>query len=274
MNKIEYYDSESKQNRIITELRSVYEYRNLVFQMTLRNITIRYKRSFLGMFWTMLEPLMMMVVMAFVFSSILQRGVENYPIFLFTGLLIWNYFSQATNSAMSDFSNSGRLLSKVYLPQSVFIFVSICTALVNFAISMVALLVVSLFFKAPISVYGLLILLWPLFILTIFNLGIGLFLAPLNVLYSDIGNVYNIFLRLLMYLSAIFYPVETLPGWLRTIIELNPVYQFIYIFRHPIYLGLAIPADSMVYVTVWTVIMLVVGFTVFTEFSEKVATKL
>ena len=264
------YDSAAPRNRLLSEIRELYQYRDLILQLTIRNITVRYKRSTLGILWTMLDPLLTMIVMAFVFTALLRRQVPHFPIYLLTGLTVWNYFAQATTSAMHDFVTSERLVSKVYLPQSTFVIVASTTALVNFLFSLVSLVLIALFTAVPLSLYSLTLII-PLAILTAFNLGIGLILAPLEALYSDISNIYGIFLRLLIYLSAIFYPIDILPGWLQTVVKINPVYQFIDIFRNPIYRGTPIPLDSLVYTAILSVVLLIVGAAFFTRVSDDVA---
>jgi ABC-type polysaccharide/polyol phosphate export permease len=268
-----YYDSSVKTNRFVRELKELVQYRDLIWQMTVRNITVRYKRSVLGVFWTLLEPLLTMAVMAFVFTALLSRTLPNFPVYLLCGLNVWGYFAQSTNSAMRDFVATERLISRVYLPQSVFVIVAITTGLVNFLIEGVALFAITLVIVGSISIYVPTLIL-PLFIMTIFNLGLGLVLAPLSAYFSDMNNIYNIFLRLLLYLSAIFYPVDILPDWLQKIVALNPVYQFIHIFRNPIYYGTPIPLDSLLYVSIWALGLIVLGVFLFTKLADEIAKRM
>ena len=268
-----YYNSEAKQNSLIKEIRDLYQYRDLIWQMTMRNVTVRYKRSFLGVLWTMLDPLLTMLVMVFVFTALLGRHIPNFPVYLLTGLVVFSFFSQASNNAISDFVSSERLIAKVYLPQSVFVIVSVTTGLVNLLISLVVLLVIALITGAPITL-ALAALPIPIIILTIFTLGAGLILAPLAVYFSDIGNIYSIFLRLVMYLSAIFYPIEILPEWLRSIVNINPIYRFISLFRDPIYLGIPFSLDGLLYVSIWAILLLLVGLLIFTRLSYDISLQL
>jgi ABC-type polysaccharide/polyol phosphate export permease len=265
-----YYDSAAKQNRLVRELKELVQYRDLIWQMTIRNITVRYKRSFLGVFWTLLEPLLTMMVMAFVFTALLSRSIPHFPVYLFCGLIVWGYFAGSTNSAMRDFVATERLISRVYLPQSVFVIVAITTGLVNFMIEIFTLLIITLVMMGSISLY-IPTLILPIFILTIFNLGLGLILAPLSAYFSDINTIYNILLRLLLYLSAIFYPVDILPDWLQKIVNLNPVYQFIHVFRNPVYYGTPIPLDSLLYISIWAVGLITIGVFLFTQLADDIA---
>src|SRR3972149_3283409 len=172
MNTDYVYDSSVKQNKLLTELKDLYRYRALIFDLTMRNVTVRYKRSFLGTIWTALDPLLTMVV--------------------------WNFFSKATNGAIKEFSSSGRLISRVYLPQSIFVIVAILSSLVNFAISLVELFLIIIITGHPINLTFVEIIV-PLLILVAFSLGVSLILAPLVIFFSDVNNFYQIGLRLLLY---------------------------------------------------------------------------
>lgn len=268
-----YYDSSARQNRILREIKELIQYRDLIFQMTMRNITVRYKRSLFGILWTLLEPIMTMLVMSFIFSALLSRKIPNFPVYLLSGLIVWEFFSASTNSAMRDFVATGRLVSRVYLPQSAFVMIAITTGLVNFMVEFVVLLVITMGITGSVSVYTP-TLLFPILILTIFNTGVGLILAPLGVYFNDINSIYNIFLRLLLYLSAIFYPLDIMPNWLQNIVALNPVYQFIHIFRNPIYYQAPIPIEALVYTLVWAIGLLIFGAFLFTALSDDISIRI
>lgn len=268
-----YYDSSVKQNRIIREIKELIQYRDLILQMTIKNITVRYKRSLLGVFWTLLEPIMTMLVMSFVFSALLSRRIPNFPVYLLSGLIVWGFFSTSTNSAMRDFVATGRLISKVYMPQSVFVVIAVATGLVNFFIENIVLLVITLVLMGSISIHASMLLL-PTLILTMFNLGIGLILAPVGVYFNDVNSIYNIFLRLLLYLSAIFYPVDIMPGWMQNIIVLNPIYQFISMFRNPIYYQIPISINALFYTSIWAICLFLLGAFIFTRLADDISKKM
>jgi len=268
-----YYDSAAPRRYLANELRDLYQYRHLISQLTLRNITVRYKRSFLGVLWTMLDPLLTMLVMTFVFSALLRRQIPNFPIYLLTALVVWSFHSQASNGAIRDFVRSGRLIAKVYLPQSVFVIVSITTGLVNLFISLGILFVIALVLKAPITLNWLFLPV-PIIILTFFTLGTSLILAPLGVYFSDIESMYNILLRLLMYLSAIFYPIEILPDWLRSVVDINPLYHFISLFRAATYTGVLPSIYSLIYVSAWSAGLFAAGILIFTRLSDDISLQL
>lgn len=266
-----FYDSSLPKKRITNDIKELWQYRDLIWQLTLKNVTVRYKRSFLGILWTLLDPLLTMIVMGFVFSAILNRQIPNFIVYLLCGLVVWNFFSQATSSTIREFLGGERLISKVYLPQAVFILVPVSTGLVNFALSFIALILIAIATQSHTAWIHVIPLVVPIFVLFVFCTGIGMLIAPLNALFSDVENLYGIFLRLLLYFSAIFYSIESMPEWLQAIIRLNPIYHFIAMVRAPIYSGNPIPMDSLVYVSVWAVIFVILGWILFTKLSDKVA---
>ncbi len=269
-----YYDSAVERRTVLGEIKFLYQCRYLIWQLTVRNLTVRYKRSTLGVFWTMLDPLLTMLIMTFVFDALLMRSIPNFAVYLLTALTVWNFFSQSTTSAMADFQGGSHILSKVYLPQSTFVIVSVTTGLVNFFISLATVFAIALFSGSQLSFLHSLTLIIPTTILIAFNLGVGLILAPAVVYFNDLENVYSIFLRLLMYLSGLFYMVTDLPLWLQAVVNLNPVYHFILMFRAPIYSNQLLPVDSLLYTGVLSVAFLVIGMIFFIRLSDDVALKL
>ncbi len=262
------YDTAAPRRLILDEILDLYRYRHLITNMVKRNVTARYKRSALGVLWTLLDPLFTMVIMAVVFSALLARSIPGFPVFILSGLIIWNYISQATIGAMADLLHSGSLLSKVYLPKSVFAVTAAGTGLVNLIISLIPLFIFVLIFNRPIT-SALLFLPIALIIISLFTLGLGLFMSAFAALYADMQNVFNIFMRLVMYLSAIFYSVEHLPEQLQVFVLANPVYHMIQLFREPIYDGILPSKFSILFAVITSVVMLIIGFFVFTRLSDE-----
>ena len=264
-----YYDSDNPTPKLIREARELFQYKSLIWLLTKRNLTIRYKRSLLGALWTMLNPLFTMVVMAFVFSIILKNKIPYFSVYLLTGLIVWTFFAESTINAAHDFRGSGRLISKVYLPQSSFIIVSVLTALSNLLIGIGIVLGLALVVGSPVNWTWLLIPL-PLITIFFFSFGIALMLAPLGVYFSDIESVYTILLRLLVYLSAIFYKVDMFSGAIRWAIEINPLYRFITLFRAVLYLGVPLPLNTFLYTATWALAMFGFGVFIFLRLSDDV----
>jgi ABC-2 type transport system permease protein len=270
INKEIYYDSAKRRNRIVDELRELLRYRDLVRNLVRRNVTARYKRSVLGVLWTLLDPFFTMIIMAVVFSALFAETVPGYPVFIFAGVIIWNFFAQSSTQAMVDFVYSGSLIVQVYMPKTVFAFSAIGTGLVNLALACVPLIAIVLFFNRPITL-ALLFLPIAVLLSSMFTLGVGLLVSALAVFFADMLNIYSLMLRLGMYLSGLFFSVEALPDGLQPIIALIPTYQMVEIFRYPVYYGEFPPATSVLYFSVWTIIMLGAGLLVFTRLSDEYA---
>jgi ABC-2 type transport system permease protein len=268
--EVPYYDSAAQRNRVANEVRELLRYRELVSNLVRRNVTARYKRSLLGVVWTLLDPLFTMIAMAIVFSAILAKSVPAYSVFLLSGIVIWNFFAQASTQAMMDFVYSGSLIVQVYMPKSVFAFSSIGTHLVNLGLACIPLFIIALVIGRPITP-AVLFLPVSLLLVAMFTLGTGLLVSSLAVFFADMINIFNLSIQLLMFLSGVFFSADTMPESLQRVIFLLPTYQMVNIFRYPIYEGRIPPAESLAYFSLWAVGMLVLGLVVFTRLSDEYA---
>ncbi len=264
------YDSALAQTSLGTEVRALSRYHDLVWYMVRRNVTLRYRRSTLGIIWTLLDPLLTMLVMTLIYGALFPRTVPGFPIFVLSGVVAWNFFSQGSQQAVSDLLGSGTLISRVALPKSIFPVVAVLTALVNLGVALAMLALLMLALRWPITP-ALLFVPVTMVIAGAFTLGVGLALTPLALFFRDTLNVYHILLRLLMYLSGIFYTQDHLPGLLQRVIPLVPTFSLVSIFRQPIYNGTLPDLATLLYATAWAVVMLVLGLWVFTRYSDRIA---
>ena len=205
-------------------------YSYLLWEMVVRDIKVKYKKSTLGLMWSVLNPLLMMIVMTIVFSTLFKSDIENFPIYLLAGQTAFSFFSEATNMAMMSIISNGALLKKVYVPKYIFPTSKVIFGLVNFLFSLIAMIIVIIFTKLQISIH---MILFPIFLiyLFIFSLGVGLILASYAVYFRDLVHLYGIFLLVWTYLTPIFYPVKIIPLKFTIIIKLNPMYHFIEYYR-------------------------------------------
>lgn len=212
-------------------LRGLYRYRSLVKQLVLKDIKLKYRRSFLGYVWSVLNPLMVMVVMYLVFSHMFRFDVANYPAYLIIGQTLFTFMTEATNQAIFSITGNGSLLKKVYVPKYVFTLSKVTSSLVNLLFSMGAMLIVFIFTKVEFSPCMLLIP-FVLAQLYLFCVGLGLFLAQAAVFFRDIQYIYSVLTTAWMYLTPLFYPMEQLPERIQGAIRmLNPMYHYITQFR-------------------------------------------
>ena len=268
----EIYDSSSHGSLIIRELCSLWNYRELVSQFVARNLKTRYKRSALGVLWTFLNPLFTMLVLTLVFSSIFRFQVEHYPVYLLSGLLVWNFFSGSTFSAMSEIVWSGSLLQRIYVPKLVFPVSAIGAETVNLLISAALLLVISLVLGIAFTP-ALLTLPLALLILMTFSLGFGLLLSTAAVFFADLMPIYNVVVMIWMYGTPIFYPIEIIPEKIQWIFRLNPMYHMLTLIRAPLLNGVVADWRSWLYCSVIALLALLLGVWVFAAKSNDYAYK-
>ncbi len=264
------YDSGLKRSRALEELSDAFRYRHLIFQLSRRDVLTRYKRSILGVAWTMLNPLGMMIVLSVAFSQIFE-GTRAYPAYVITGLVAWNFFAQTTTSAMNQMVWGGGLLSKIYIPRTVFVLSSIGTGLVNITLSLVPLLLVLVLTGIKITT-AFLFLPISVFFLAIFSLGVGLILSTWAIYFYDVTEMYQIVLIAWMYLTPIIYPEEIVPEWISTwLFTINPMYHLVEIFRAPLYGGVIPDTNNIIAAASMSLLALVAGWIMFARRSDEFA---
>jgi ABC-type polysaccharide/polyol phosphate export permease len=212
MNKTEtlpVYDSSQRDLPALEELRELYRYHNLVIQTVRRNIVVRYKRSVLGIAWTMLNPLGTTLILTFVFSRVFG-GPTTYAVYVLSGLICWTFFAQATNDSMHNLIWGGGLLQRIYVPRTVFAVSSVVTGLVNLTLALVPLLLVMLV-TGVTPHWSMLILPVPALFLAMFALGVGLLLSAVAIYFVDVTEMYTILLTARFYLNPVIYKPELLP---------------------------------------------------------------
>lgn len=209
----------------------LYNYRHLIKQLVTKDIKLKYRRSFLGYVWSVLNPLLVMVVMYLVFAHMFRFNVENYPAYLIIGQTLFTFMTEATNQAIFSITGNGPLLKKVYVPKYVFTLSKVTSSLVNLLFSLGAMIIVFIITRVQFS-WAMLFFPVILIQLYIFSLGLGLFLAEASVFFRDIQYIYSVLTTAWMYLTPIFYPMEQLPEVMQKAIRFfNPMYQYINQFR-------------------------------------------
>lgn len=263
------YDSSRRGPRALDELREVIRYRNLIIQLVRRDILTRYKRSVLGVAWTMLNPLGMMAVLTVAFSQIFRFNTPNYPVYILSGLVVWNYFSQTTTAAIATFVWGGGLLKRIYIPRSTFALSSVGTGLVNLILALVPLLFIMVITGTPVR-WTILFLPVPILLLLLFALGLGLIISTVAIYFPDVAEMYQIILTAWMYLTPVIYPASMLPDRIRPWLELlNPMFRLVELFRLPLYDG-RLPSWAELWPSVLiSLIMLVIGWLIFTRASDE-----
>lgn len=264
------YDSARRGNSSLEELRGIFLYRDLIFQLVRRDIVARYKRSVLGIAWTMLQPLGMMAVMTVVFSQ-LFRQVAGYPAYILSGLIAWTFFSQTTTAAIHQIVWGAALLNRIYMPRTAFAISAVGTGLVNLVISVVPLIVIVLFLQIPINA-SILFLPVSILLLTCFSLGVGLILSTMAVSFPDVTEMYQIVLLAWMYLTPLIYPQDIIPPAYRFwVFTFNPMYYLLKLFRMPIYDGILPDWQTLLIGTGISLATLFAGWVVFARKADEFA---
>lgn len=210
---------------------NIYKKNKFVFsELVKRDFKKKYKRSVLGVFWSMLAPLLTMLVMNFIFGNFFGRTQEYYTIYLFSGWLIYQYYNDATNGAMNSLMSNAYIFSKVKVPKYMFLFSRVASSGINFFLTLVVYFIFVIAYKLPIT-WKMITLLYPIACMFIFICGIGLILSALFVFFKDIQYLYSVFTLALMYATPIFYTVDILPPDQRWIFYLNPLYYYVTYFR-------------------------------------------
>jgi len=267
------YDSARRGHPAVEEFREIVNFRHLVWQLVRRDILTRYKRSVLGIAWTMLNPLGMMLVWTIAFSQIFDRAgsIKGYAAYVLSGILVWTFFSQTTTATMVNFVWGGGLLNRIYVPRTAFALSAIGTGLVNLLLALIPLLLVTLFVGLRLS-WSLAFVPVSMLILAAFSLGVGLFLSALAVFFPDVTEMYQIILQAWMFLTPIMYPVEILPESVRFwLTHLNPMYYFVQLYRIPLYDGRWPTLIEVGEPLLIALVALAVGWWFFTSKSDEFA---
>ena len=237
------------------------KYHFLLYQLVKKDIKLKYRNSYLGVFWTMLEPLLTMMVLVLVFSA-MGNQTKDFPVYILTGRLIYTFFSNTTRTALRSVRSNANMIKKVYVPKYMYPFASVISGYIMFLISLLVLAGVAMV-RGIKPTWHLLEAIFPLTIVFIMTLGVGLLLSAVAVFFRDMEYLWGVALMLLMYACAIFYRVEDIASekniWL---FRLNPLYSVIENFRDAIF-GNPIDMSAMLYSFVFSVVLLVVGIVVF-----------
>jgi len=256
--------------RTIGRLLTLLRYRELFFQLVSRDIKLKYRRSFLGYIWSMLNPLLTMIVMYMVFSNLFRFNVVNFPIYLLIGQLLFNFMAGATSNSLYSVLGNASLLKKIYVPKYIFTLASVTSEFVTFLFSLGALIILFIATSVPLSPRLFLVII-PVIQVYLFSLGLGLFMAQATVFFRDTLYIWNVFSTAWLYLSAIFYPVSILPEWLFILVtKYNPMYFYITMFRN-FTIGTAGMGslDLAVRGAVAAALMLILGLATFARAKKK-----
>ena len=234
-----------------------------------RDFKLKYRRSVIGVLWSILNPLLMMVVLSAVFSFFLRFGnIENFPLYLILGMTLFNFMSGATSSAMASIINASSLIKKVRVNKLLFPLQKVTFELTNFATSLVAVAIVMIFFKITPTL-NLILLPILLVYIFMFTLGISLALAALSVFFRDIMHLWGVILTAWTYATPIFYPIDILDPWMQNIMSFNPMYHYITYYRDIALWGNTPSIEANLLCACMGIVSMVIGLAIFKKTQNK-----
>ncbi len=254
-------------------IKTFLKYRYMLGLFVKRDIEKKYKGAYLGILWSLLNPLLNMAVLTVIFSTLFSRDIENFPLYLITGRIILNFFSTTTNASLNSIIGSSTLLKKINFPKYMVVFSTVISNFILFLISFIDLFLIIIITKSEIT-WSFIFLPIYLAVYFIFIIGISLTLSILNAYFRDIKHLYSVFLVLLTYCCAIFYPRDIVPNRFQIIFTINPVYQFIEGARDIIYYGNIPSAQNLLLCMIYSTTSIVIGLVVFLKYKDKVIIKL
>lgn len=249
-------------------LQAIKKYQFLFEELVSRDFKKKYKRTVLGMGWSVLSPLLQLLVMTLVFTQFFGRDQPHYTIYLFCGNLVFSYYKESTSTGMRSLMENRGIISKVNVPKYMFLLSKNVSSLINFGLTLCVFFLFVAFDGIAFSP-RLFMLLYPIACLILFNVGVGLVLSALFVFFRDVNYIYDVFTLLLNYLSAIFYTVDRFPTWAQSLLLCNPIYCYIKYFRC-IVIDAEIPSPQYHLLCLfYAIVMVVFGGLIYKRYNHK-----
>ncbi len=249
-------------------LKKMKQYQFLFEELVKRDFKKKYKRTILGMAWSVLSPLLTLLVMRLVFSHFFARGMEHYTIYLFCGNLVYSFFNESTTQGMGSLLNNASIFTKVNVPKYLFLLSRNVQTLINFGLTLCVFFLFCVLDHISFT-WRFIMLVYPISLLLLFNIGVGLILSALYVFFRDIQYLWSVFTLLLMYMSAIFYSVDSFSPHIQRLFLANPVFVFIKYFRN-IVLDASIPSLQFHLLMLGeTALLLGIGAWIYKKYNTK-----
>lgn len=246
----------------------------LLEEVIRKNFSSKYKDSILGIVWSVLNPLLSVIVLTIVFSTLLGRGIENYPVYLLSGRCVFAYFAGTVGASMNIIKSNQNVLKRTSAPKYVFVIGTIISEFLNFIISFILLIIIMIVTNAPFHPSFMILSIIPIISLLILVTGSSLIMSILATYYTDIKHLWSIITQLLLYSSAIFYSMDTIPEPYHQYLILNPVFWAIDQFRAFMIIGTFPDMLNMVNLFLLSLIILILGIIIFEKYENKVIMKL
>ncbi|MDD4248236.1 MAG: ABC transporter permease [Methanosarcina sp.] len=255
---------------IVKHLKELYGYRNLIWQLAWSEFKLRYKNSILGYFWSLLEPLLMLLVLYVVFSNLMRVQVDYYQLFLLLGIILWGFFSRATTIGMFSIVGKPSMVKKIYFPRDIFVISSCITALLMSIFESLIFIMFMVFFRVPISI-NLVYVPLILSFLFIISLGFSLILSALNVFYRDVQFIWQVLLQIGYFGTPILYTIDIFPKYLQKFVLLNPIARILISARDTIIYSSPAKIEDLLFMFLSSIFFLLVGYIIFSRLEPRFA---
>lgn len=249
-------------------IKNLVKYRDLFLELVKKDIKLKYRSSYIGVLWSMLNPLIMMIVLTIIFSTVFQRRIENFPVYVLTGRFVYTFFSESTNFALDSIKANAQLIRKVYVPKYFFPLSRVCSSFITSTVTIIPLVIVMAVTGMDFSAYNLFAL-FPLIILFVISIGLGLILSTINVFFRDIKHFYSVILTMLMYATPIFYPADIIPSEYLVFLDFNPMFAVLRMFRDCLMYGSSPMVNDVFISVLHASIYLALGLYVFYKKQDK-----
>ncbi len=245
-----------------------YYYFNYLLELIKKDFKKKYYKSTLGVVWTILNPLMMMIVVSIVFSTLFKRSIPNFPVYYFSGTLLMSFFTGSTNQALGSISGNYTIITKMRVPKYMFPLAMVGNNFITLLFSLIPLIGIMIYTKVQFTPY---IFIFPIVLIQIFlfTVGVSLILAAYSVIFRDLKHLYGILITILQYITPLFYPIDIIPQRFVFLWELNPLYIYISIARSSLLYGV-MPTEKMILsATFYSILILITGFVCFRSQENK-----
>ncbi|MBN1069071.1 ABC transporter permease [Clostridium botulinum] len=253
---------------MLTQVKTFCNYRALLWEFVKKDIKLKYRNSVLGIVWSMLNPLLVMVVLTFIFSNIFKSSIPNFPVYCLSGRLIYDFFSQATNQSMNSITGKSSLIKKIYVPKYLYPLSRVISSFIISLISFIPLIAIMIITKVKVTKM-IAFSFYPLISLFFIALGLGLILATINVFFRDMQHLYSVVLLIIMYMSAIFYSPSIINHKYAFVLKLNPIFPVISTFRDCVLYGKITDYGDWQLCLFYPIVTMIIGLIAFYKNQDK-----
>ena len=247
----------------------MWKFKGILFNFAVSDLKIRYKNSVLGIIWSLVEPLLMLGVLFFVFSTMFKFEIENFPIYLLLGIICYNFFKNGTTFALNSLTNRSSLMTQIYFPRAIPGLSSGVTAAIMLLLELVVLgiFMVVLQYTPPITILALPLILALEFLLV---LGLALPLSVLNVKFKDTEFIWMVVVHAGFFLTPIFYQFDMLPDYVQSVLQFSPVVQVVTMAHHVVLYGILPSVNSVLYAVGSTSVIVIIGYLIFRKYQVRI----